>query len=193
MPRSLSKFTATIGTPLVWNDGKTILKTAETMFGQYAVDKIGEDKWGVWTPDEDPATHNPVSVQSTISRAKVRAQTDFDERNFRMTGVLQLTQAEVDAINERRRQTNQEGWSPENDDEYQFHELANAAAAYAQHAGASDEVRSQPEAIPPTFPFDTEWFKATSRRRDMLKSVALGIAQIEAFDRANNALDQQSE
>jgi hypothetical protein len=88
---------------------------------------------------------------------------------------------------ERQRQIDEEGWSPEHDDAHTNGELAKAAACYAWIAAQSDGVRSlfgkgHP---PPTWPdsWDGDWWKPSTRRRDLIKSTALNIAEIERLDR----------
>jgi len=72
---------------------------------------------------------------------------------------------------ERRRQIEEEGWSPEHDDRHAEGQLAAAAACYAW-AGW------------PMWPWDRAFWKPKSRRRDLVRAGALILAEIERLDRA---------
>ena len=96
-----------------------------------------------------------------------------------------LSKATRDVMNERDRQWNEEGWTPEHDDKHVNGEMARAAAGYAFHAGLSDEWRAKglPQGWPAGWAFS--WWKPTSRRRDLVKAAALILAEIERLDRAD--------
>lgn len=80
-------------------------------------------------------------------------------------------------ISERFRQIDSEGWSLEHDDGHLPHELARAGAAYVMHAGTAD-INS-----PSEWPWPGQWWKPAGYRRDMVRGVALQIAEGEKFDR----------
>lgn len=87
---------------------------------------------------------------------------------------------------ERRRQIEIEGWTSSHDDEHSTGELAKAAACYAYNAGSDDLNRRWNEGRPPTpWPWATEWWRPTTRRRDLVKAAALIVAEIERLDRAS--------
>lgn len=75
---------------------------------------------------------------------------------------------------ERRRQVEAEGWTPEHDDEHWGGEMAHAAASYAC-----------PLIQPYAWPWDPEWWKPTTPRRNLIKAAALLVAEIERLDRAD--------
>lgn len=77
---------------------------------------------------------------------------------------------------ERKRQIEDEGWTPNHDDEHNGGELALAGACYAL---GSTGVRRAPE----HWPFDPNWWKPQSRRRDLVRAAALIVAEIERLDR----------
>lgn len=94
----------------------------------------------------------------------------------------------ADVVAERVRQYMHEGWTPEHDDqEHQNFELGKAAAAYLGHAVNKDATRKAHAArsFPPgIWPWHRDWWKPTTRRRDLVKAAALIIAEIERLDRA---------
>lgn len=98
--------------------------------------------------------------------------------------VSRLSQAARDVLAERQRQVEQEGWTPEHDDEHDEGELGMAAACYAME-GASNLTLSGDEGEPPEFwPWDGEWWKPSPEpRRNLVKAAALILAEIERLDR----------
>jgi hypothetical protein len=93
---------------------------------------------------------------------------------------------------ERRRQIDDEGWTPERDDIIHADGgLALAAMGYCQSASTGMADTSQFADHPPAYwPWDPQWWKPTSRRRDLLKAAALIVAEIERLDRAALKEDQ---
>jgi hypothetical protein len=100
------------------------------------------------------------------------------------------TQAARDVLAERRRQVEEEGWTPEHDDEHSTGDMAAAAASYALAAGA-DSVRTVVErherirAALHVWPWASEWWKPKDGRRNLVKAGALILAEIERLDRAS--------
>ncbi|KVQ12031.1 hypothetical protein WJ99_13890 [Burkholderia ubonensis] len=88
-----------------------------------------------------------------------------------------LTNAVRDVLAERRRHVEQEGWTPEHDDQHTDGAMAHAAACYAY-----PELTAIAGLRP--WPWDTTWWKPSAPRRNLVKAVALGIAEIERLDRA---------
>jgi len=87
-----------------------------------------------------------------------------------------------DIAAERQRQIEAEGWTPEHDDQHTNSEMAFAASCYAYEAGLSPSDRGI-DNPPPDWPWDEKWWKPTDRRRDLVKSGALIVAEIERIDR----------
>lgn len=87
-----------------------------------------------------------------------------------------------DIAAERRRQVEVEGWSPEHDDEHPNGEMAMAAVCYA--LSSADSIISPNTALGALWPWAREWWKPTKPRRDLVKSAALIVAEIERLDRA---------
>lgn len=81
------------------------------------------------------------------------------------------------AIAERFRQIKAEGWSLDHDDRYRQGELGQAGAAYVLHAGTAST------SSPDIWPWPQDWWKPAGYRRDLVRGVALAIAEGERFDR----------
>lgn len=79
---------------------------------------------------------------------------------------------------ERRRQIEKEGWTPEHDDKYTSGELLEAATCYALHNGG--ELDDAPGA----WPWSRDFWKPTSRQRDLEKAGALIAAELDRVIRA---------
>jgi len=113
-----------------------------------------------------------------------------------------LSKAAMDLLCERARQVDQEGWTPDNDDtEHGNGQLAIAAACYAISAGANNGVRhllagkrwtlyDGNQVVTAfywlwslTIKWSSDWFKPTTRRRDLVKAGALILAEVERLDR----------
>ncbi|MFL9943669.1 Lar family restriction alleviation protein [Paraburkholderia graminis] len=113
--------------------------------------------------------------------------TDTEERNKFVRTLLSMHSAPTNAIGdaardvivERQRQMSAEGWTPEHDDEHEIGELARAAACYAANA-TGFRLQSRLN----IWPWDREWWKPTTPRRDLIKAGALILAEIERIDRA---------
>lgn len=100
---------------------------------------------------------------------------------YRMAyGSTAPTDAAMDVLAERQRQIKAEGWTPEHDDDHGNGDLARAAGCYALYS-----ARYYPPGNPPgVWPWAPEWWKPTERRRNLVKSAALVLAEIERIDRA---------
>ncbi len=86
---------------------------------------------------------------------------------------------------ERRRQIEVEGWTAKHDDQHIGGVLAQAAAAYAMAGSLDGDDRDEDSMFScrMTWPFEREWFKPTTPRRDLIKAAALIVAEIERLDR----------
>jgi len=98
-----------------------------------------------------------------------------------------------DIVVERQRQIQEEGWTPEHDDNHGDYSLAKAACAYALGATLDTAERAvmdtsgvsgTPFRVKYFWPWNITWWKPTGRRRDLIKAAALIIAEIERIDRA---------
>lgn len=100
-----------------------------------------------------------------------------------------VTSAIYDVVFERRRQVEAEGWTAEHDDEHDGGDLATAATCYALNAACTlhpyDGNGYDPlTEFSPAWPWEPQWWKPTTPRRDLVKAAALIIAEIERIDRA---------
>lgn len=107
----------------------------------------------------------------------------LDEAQMRELGWVRATGALQDVAAERQRQVSAEGWTPEHDDEHADGSMADAAGCYALHAHdtAKDGAKNF---VPAWWPWEPEWYKRSSPRRDLVKAGALILAEIERIDRA---------
>jgi hypothetical protein len=80
---------------------------------------------------------------------------------------------------ERRRQVNVEGWTPEHDDEHHGHEIAAAAVCYVEASYGGVEVES-----PWDWPWHPDWWKPSDDPiRNLVKAGALIAAEIDRIQR----------
>ncbi|ATN32863.1 hypothetical protein ACO34A_03485 [Rhizobium sp. ACO-34A] len=97
-------------------------------------------------------------------------------------------QALAEAIAERLRQIEAEGWSAEHDDSHANGEMARAAAAYClgqqELTGAVQDGKRFLPWRKLIWPWSKEWWKPKTRREDLIRAAALIIAEIERLDRS---------
>ncbi|HKS28948.1 MAG TPA: hypothetical protein VJS44_14070 [Pyrinomonadaceae bacterium] len=80
---------------------------------------------------------------------------------------------------ERQRQIEEEGWTPDHDDEHGDGELLAAAICYAHNSGQFKFTS------PRAWPWAESWWKPTGDRvRDLAKAGALIAAEIDRLERA---------
>ena len=96
------------------------------------------------------------------------------------------TGAFSEVYRERLRQLMMEGFSRDRDDHYQHGELARAATAYVSVAATALDKGHQDtsKTLFSHWPWNREWWKPTTPRRDLIKAGALILAEIERIDRA---------
>ena len=88
-----------------------------------------------------------------------------------------LTGAELIA-QERKRQIEVEGWTPEHDSLHEFNELAGAAVCYAKYAMGYEPWAEA------NWPWDRKWFKPTEDPvPNLVKAGALLAAEIDRLQR----------
>ncbi|MGU0737577.1 hypothetical protein ACSESU_13795 [Pseudomonas aeruginosa] len=102
-----------------------------------------------------------------------------------------VPQAWLDVQAERRRQVDAEGWTPEHDDKHSHGEMARAAACYALAGSSAPNDGTAALLVSLAWPWDEQWWKPTSARRDLIKACALTLAEIERLDRAGISQNPQ--
>ncbi|EPH1852760.1 hypothetical protein ACJJBP_22810 [Pseudomonas aeruginosa] len=95
----------------------------------------------------------------------------------------QVPQAWLDVQAERRRQVEAEGWTPEHDDQHSHGQMARAAACYALAGSSAPNDGTAALLVSLAWPWDQQWWKPTTPRRDLVKAGALVLAEIERIDR----------
>lgn len=98
------------------------------------------------------------------------------------------TKAVEDVLAERKRQIEAEGWTPEHDNVHSDGQMAAAAACYALASDGVNYVerlgmRGHVHQRRIIWPWGREWWKPSSRRRNLVKAGALILAEIERLDR----------
>lgn len=94
-----------------------------------------------------------------------------------------MTGAELIA-EERERQINSEGWTPEHDDEHVFGEITSAARAYSKFAQFQALGLPFRTRIPMEWPWDDVWWKPSQNPiRNLVKAGALIAAEIDRLQR----------
>jgi len=98
----------------------------------------------------------------------------------RQTKIAAISAAMVSIVDERIRQIEAEGWTPEHDDSQDREQMAHAAACYAYGELIVDEANGaiwpwHEDLWKPSWPID--------RRRELVKAGALIVAEIERLDR----------
>ncbi|MFU6964099.1 hypothetical protein ACM756_01060 [Pseudomonas aeruginosa] len=96
----------------------------------------------------------------------------------------EVPQAWHDVQAERRRQIEAEGWTPEHDDAHSHGQMARAAACYALAGSSAPNDGTAALLVSLAWPWDKDWWKPTTPRRDLVKACALALAEIERLDRA---------
>lgn len=109
-------------------------------------------------------------------------------------GDSRVTSAAVDVLQERKRQTDIEGWTSEHDDTHAGGELSTAAACYAMQAAGelhhpNGAWRPQlNQAAHQLWPWARRSWKPAPVRRMLVKAGALILAEIERIDRAEGTM-----
>ncbi|HGM7747739.1 TPA: hypothetical protein ACKQHJ_000112 [Pseudomonas aeruginosa] len=120
---------------------------------------------------------------------KLGGTISFDYHPVAQAG--QVPQAWLDVQAERRRQVEVEGWTPEHDDAHSHGEMARAAACYALAGSSAPNDGTAALLVSLAWPWDEQWWKPSTARRDMVKACALALAEIERLDRAGISQNPQ--
>lgn len=104
----------------------------------------------------------------------------------------ELSKAAVDVLAERRRQILEEMWTPEHDDKHTKGELGWAAACYLAPGEVAERTldADMQRIYEDPWPWDPEWDKRAKhdRRRQLVIGIALGLAELERYDRAQERM-----
>lgn len=136
------------------------------------------------------------------ARARIENWTDKKSRDFgfdnwidayHWTGDSERKTAEsmkagiILIAEERARQINTEGWTPEHDDEHQLNEMTAAASCYLTAAAIADQGGCGYDDCPNYWPWEAEWWKPSEDPiRNLVKAGALIAAEIDRLSRQNN-------
>ncbi|HIE5247968.1 TPA: hypothetical protein ACXOGI_003706 [Pseudomonas aeruginosa] len=162
--------------------------TAERMLTGACV--AAEERAAAQTQHSVPEGWKPVPIEPLLS---MMSDKDHDTRIMAERQLLsiladapgkEMPQAWLDVQAERRRQVEAEGWTPEHDDEHSHGQMARAAACYALAGSCAPNDGTAALLVSLAWPWDEQWWKPTSARRDLVKACALVLAEIERLDRA---------
>ena len=126
----------------------------------------------------------PVALSTNISFALVMTAASLVRgfvlrRVFEAFHIRRPLSAFMNAVlSECFHQRDAEGWSEDHDDRHATGELGRAGACYIIHAGTGSAT------TPHEWPWSDEWWKPRDYRRDLVRGVALAIAEGDRFDRA---------
>ncbi|MGG6084653.1 hypothetical protein ACQSEB_23800 [Salmonella enterica] len=140
---------------------------------------------GLYFPDRESLSRkiNNITCYYDLS-AELIADEIFNNKE----NDASISAAIIDVIAERQRQISGEGFTPEQDDEYDRDELISAAISYIRLATIwkdKDPDSYRKSSAPMSWPWSPEWWKPTNPRRDMIKGIALLLAEAERQDRLN--------
>jgi hypothetical protein len=172
---------------------------AESLFavGEALVKAI-EDK------REHPALKNwaPTQCPSEVVVDLLNSIDELQDAAPEVPQPLAYSDAVQSVLDERTRQIVDEGYSTWADDMYAEGVLAKAGASYLIMGSLPDDTRQLiADEGPGTravfmkryWPWDRNVFKPKSRRRDLVRGVALGLAEIERLDRVSDAEERYGE
>ncbi|EMX8463941.1 TPA: hypothetical protein ACKP7T_000064 [Pseudomonas aeruginosa] len=95
---------------------------------------------------------------------------------------LVISQPLAQALVERIRQIEGEGFTLQGDLQYHHGELAAAAASYlldSHRQALLDDVSGVPATPPQAWPFNSAWWKPADQQRNVEKALGLGLAELE--------------
>jgi hypothetical protein len=95
-----------------------------------------------------------------------------------------MSKASDDVLAERQRQITEEGWTPEHDDQQHRETVCGLAVAAGCYAMFADSYPNA-EQPPPQWPWDAQWWKPKTYRRDLVRAAAMLVAEIERIDRGS--------
>ncbi|MEA8530671.1 hypothetical protein [Pseudomonas aeruginosa] len=144
-----------------------------------ALDESDGDRWRLRS-ERDAALANVDAL--AVQVLKLGGTISFAHHPVAQAG--QVPQAWLDVQAERRRQITAEGWTPEHDDAHSHGQMARAAACYALAGSSAPNDGTAALLVSLAWPWDEQWWKPSTARRDLVKACALALAEIERLDRA---------
>lgn len=90
----------------------------------------------------------------------------------------------LDVANEREHQIIDNGWTPEKDDAYFNGQLTAGGIACALLAGVPDMGKDQVDLAQAMWPFPPDKLKDKGRRQNLIRGIAMLVAEVEKIDRA---------
>ncbi|MER0550534.1 hypothetical protein AAA536_20060 [Pseudomonas aeruginosa] len=144
-----------------------------------ALDESDGDRWRLRS-ERDAALANVDAL--AVQVLKLGGTISFAHHRADQAG--QVPHAWLDVQAERRRQITAEGWTPEHDDEHSHGQMARAAACYALAGSSAPNDGTAALLVSLAWPWDEQWWKPSTARRDLVKACALALAEIERLDRA---------
>lgn len=162
--------------------------TAERMLTGACV--AAEERAAAQTQHSVPEGWKPVPIEPLLN---MMSDKDHDTRIMAERQLLSILadapgnsvpQAWLDVQAERRRQITAEGWTPEHDDEHADGQMARAAACYALAGSSAPNDGTAALLVSLAWPWDEQWWKPSTARRDLVKACSLALAEIERLDRA---------
>ncbi|HHQ4333782.1 TPA: hypothetical protein ACSQQD_004364 [Pseudomonas aeruginosa] len=174
-------------------DRRSLMKRFERKSKQQAISELVDfhllncDRIEKLEAERDAALANVDSL--AVQVLKLGGTISFAHHRTDQDG--QVPQAWLDVQAERRRQIEAEGWTPEHDDEHSHGQMARAAACYALAGSSAPNDGTAALLVSLAWPWDQQWWKPTSARRDLVKACALALAEIERLDRAGISQNPQ--
>ncbi|MCY1406395.1 hypothetical protein D9M71_216580 [compost metagenome] len=177
-PIVVARFTEGVGGNLMSVDQyERVVARLEAKIGGQKVDRCeaSEILAGLIKSIEKHGNYSPVATVCFLQQA-LNCLGPAWQHPLQADGAQDEQVAWRDVRDERRRQVEAEGWTPEHDDEHCAAELPRAAAAYILN-GSNDEA-------PAIWPWAKSWWKPRDVRANYVRAGALILAEIERLDRA---------
>ncbi|EKC7217656.1 hypothetical protein OP853_000015 [Salmonella enterica] len=141
---------------------------------------------GFYFPDRESLAR---AINSVKAYPDLSAELIADEIFNNKENEASISAATIDVISERHRQIISEGFTPEEDDKYDRGELVSAAISYIRLATiwrGKDPDSYRKSRAPMSWPWSPEWWKPKDPRRDLIRGIALLIAEAERCDRQDS-------
>lgn len=118
------------------------------------------------------------SLRTLVTRMKVLHSIAVGYPRF-----VGITPGVIAIANERLRQIEVEGWTPDHDAQYRDGSLTMAAICYAEWEHYEHPDGDDADRIPINWPWSNDWWKPAGRRRNLEKAGALIAAELDQLIR----------